>query len=66
MEGVSFFRRLAPFLDDPKRLFLMGDWNAILDPKIDKVGPGVTRLHVDVARSLALCQSRFLFGQSVG
>ena len=39
-ERVSFFRRLAPFLDDTKRLVLMGDWNAILDPKIDKVGRG--------------------------
>ena len=34
-ERISFFRRLAPFLDDTKRLVLMGDWNAILDPKID-------------------------------
>ena len=41
---VSFFRRLAPFLDDPKRLVLTGDWNAILDPKIDKVGRGANRL----------------------
>ena len=32
-ERVSFFRQLAPFLDDTKRLVLMGDWNAILDPK---------------------------------
>ena len=39
---VSFFRRLAPFLDDTKRLVLMGDWNAILDPKIDKVGWGAS------------------------
>ena len=31
-EKTSFFRRLAPFLDDPKRLVLVGDWNAILDP----------------------------------
>ena len=38
------FRRLAPFLDDSKRLVLMGDWNAILDPKIDKVGRGTSRL----------------------
>ena len=38
VETTSFFRRLAPFLDDSKRLVLMGDWNAILDPKIDKVG----------------------------
>ena len=42
-ERVSFFRRLAPFLDDTKRLVLMGDWNAILDPKIDKVGRGARR-----------------------
>ena len=40
----SLFRRLAPFLDDTKRLVLMGDWNAILDPKIDKVGRGASRL----------------------
>ena len=39
-ERVSLFRRLAPFLDDTKRLVLMGDWNAILDPKIDEVGRG--------------------------
>ena len=42
-ERISFFRRLAPFLDDTKRLVLMGDWNAILDPKIDKVGRGARR-----------------------
>ena len=41
---VSFFRRLAPFLDDTKQLVLMGDWNAILDPKMDKVGWGANRL----------------------
>ena len=35
---------MAPFLDDTKRLVLMGDWNVILDPKIDKVGRGVSRL----------------------
>ena len=34
-ERVSFFRRLAPFLDDKKRVVLIDDWNAILDPKID-------------------------------
>ena len=44
VERVSFFRRLAPFLDDTKRLVLMGDWNAILDPKIGKVGRGARRL----------------------
>ena len=44
VERVSFFRRLAPFLDDSKRLVIMSDWNVILDPKIDKVGQGVSRL----------------------
>ena len=34
---VSFFRRLAPFLSDPKRIVLVGDWKSILDPKIDRV-----------------------------
>ena len=43
-ERVFFYRRLAPFLDDTKRLVLMGVWNAILDPKIDKVGRGASRL----------------------
>ena len=43
-ERVSFFRRLVPFLDDTKRLVLMCDWNAILDPKIDKVRWGTSRL----------------------
>ena len=41
---VIHFHALAPFLDDTKRLVLMGDWNAILDPKIDKVGRGASRL----------------------
>ena len=39
-ERRSFFRRLGPFLDNPKRIVLLGDWNAILDPKIDKGGRG--------------------------
>ena len=38
----SFFRRLAPFLDDSKRLVLLGDWNAILDPKLDRGGRGTS------------------------
>ena len=42
-ERVSFFRQLAPFLDDTKQLVLMGDWNTVLDPKIDKVGWGARR-----------------------
>ena len=29
-ERVFFFRRLAPFLDDPKRIVLVGDWNVTL------------------------------------
>ena len=44
VERTSLFRRLASFLDDMKRLVLMGDWNAILDPKIDKVWRGARRL----------------------
>ena len=42
VERVSFFRQLVPFLDDTKQLVLMGDWNTILDPKIDKVGRGAS------------------------
>ena len=44
VERVSLFRRLALFLDDSKRLVLMGDWNVILDLEIDKVGRGASRL----------------------
>ena len=33
----SFFQRRELILDNPKRLVLVGDWNAILD---DKLGPG--------------------------
>ena len=39
-EKVYFFRRLAPFLDDTKRLVLMGDWNAILDSKVGELVEG--------------------------
>ena len=35
---VFFYQRLAPFLDDPKWIVLVGDWNAILDPKIGRKG----------------------------
>ena len=42
--GFPFFVGWRPFLDDSKRLVLMGDWNAILDLKIDKVGRGASRL----------------------
>ena len=37
-ERVSFLQWLAPFLDDPKQIVLVGDWNAIVDLKIDRVG----------------------------
>ena len=43
-ERRSFYRRLEPFLDDSKRIILMDDWNAILDPKVDKDGRGARRL----------------------
>ena len=43
-ERRSFYRRLEPFLDDSKRIIVMGDWNAILDPKVDKDGRGARRL----------------------
>ena len=43
-EWISFFRQLAPFLDNSKRLVLMGDWTAILDPQIDTVEWGASRL----------------------
>ena len=33
-ERVSLFRRLAPFLDNPRRIVLVGAWNAILNTKI--------------------------------
>ena len=50
--GFPFFRRFAPFLDDPKRIVLVGDWNAILDPNIDRVGRG--------ARWLGRCESSLI------
>ena len=51
-ERRSFFRQLEPFLDDSKRLVLMGDWNTILDPKVDKGGQG--------ARGLERCESSLI------
>ena len=39
-ERRTFSRWLEPFLDDSKLLVLIGDWNAILDPKLDKGGWG--------------------------
>ena len=48
-ERRVFFRRLGSFLDDSKRTVLVGDWNAILDPKIDMAGRS--------ASCLARCKS---------
>ena len=39
-EKRSFFRLLGPFLNDSKRLVLTGDWNGILDAKLDRGGQG--------------------------
>ena len=54
VERASFFRWLTSFLDNSKRLVLMGDWNRILDPKIDRVGQGGNRLGGVKAALLAL------------
>ena len=48
-ERCVFFRQLGSFLDDSKWTVLMGDWNAILDPKIDRASRG--------ASGLARCES---------
>ena len=39
-ERRSFLRRLGSFLDASRRTVLVGDWNAILDPNIDRAGRG--------------------------
>ena len=36
----NFLKTLEPYLSDPKRTILMGDWNSILDPEIDRAGKG--------------------------
>ena len=40
LQEMLLFRRLELFFDDPKRIILVGDLNAILDPKVDKAGRG--------------------------
>ena len=35
---VSFFQQSVLFLEDLKQIALVSDWNAILDPEIDRVG----------------------------
>ena len=37
-ELPDFFRRIEPFMTSSRRLVLAGDWNAVLDPKIDRGG----------------------------
>ena len=41
-ERRRFFRRLGSFLDASKRTVLVGDWNAILDPNINRAGRGAS------------------------
>ena len=41
-ERHPFFQRLGSFLDALKRTVLVGDWNAILDPKIDRASRGAS------------------------
>ena len=41
-ERRSFLRRLGSFLDASKRTVLVGDWNAILDPNLDRAGRGAS------------------------
>ena len=51
-ERRSFLRRLGSFLDASKRTVLVGDWNAILDPNLDRAGRG--------ASSVARCDNALL------
>ena len=41
-ERRLFFRRLGSFLDASKRAVLVGDWNAILDPNVNRAGRGAS------------------------
>ena len=40
VERSRFFRQIEPYLADPKHTYLVGDWNAILDPNLDRGGRG--------------------------
>ena len=44
-ETHLFFRCSGLFFDDPRRVVLVGDWNEILDSKINKTGRDAQRLH---------------------
>ena len=37
-ELPEFFQRIEPFMTSSRRLILAGDWNAVLDPMIDRGG----------------------------
>ena len=41
-ERRSFIRRLETFVEDPRRLVLVADWNVILDPKLGRVVRGAS------------------------
>jgi len=41
-ERGSFLRQLGPYIAYPGRLVLMGDWNAILDPNLDRTVRGAS------------------------
>ena len=43
-ERRPFYRRLGSFLDASKRTGIVGDWNVILDPNIDRAGRVVSGL----------------------
>ena len=51
-QSISLFQQLASVLDNAKRIVLMGDWNAILDSKIDRGGRG--------ARESRRCESSLI------
>ena len=40
VERRTFFRKIEPYLADPLHTYLVGDWNAILDPNLDRGGRG--------------------------
>ena len=44
-ERPFYFRRLEPLLDDLKRIVRVDDWNAFLDPKLDRVERSATGLN---------------------
>ena len=42
LQRHSFLRRLGLFLDASKWIVLVGDWNAILDPNLDRASRGAS------------------------